>query len=203
MSPWVETIWIHNGRVQNLHYHQARFDATRRAHYESAPLIALSPLITRHHLSQDTKCRIIYRDTIQDIQYSPYEWRPIRTLTIVEHNTITYPYKSLHRPELDTLFSRRGSADEILIVKNGLFTDAYYFNLVFKNENGFFTPKTPLLPGTMRQKLMDKGVIQPMDISVEDLSKFQSIHLVNAFNPLYRAQGLGVAITNGAITNYE
>ena len=191
MSPWVETIWIHNGRVQNLRYHQARFDATRHAHYESASPIALSPLITRHHPTPDTKCRIIYTDTIQDIQYSPYEWRPIRTLAIVEHNTITYPHKSLHRPELDTLFSQRGSADEILILKNGLFTDAYYFNLVFKNENGFFTPKTPLLPGTMRQKLIDSAIIRPMDISVDDLPKYHAIHLINAFNPLSRSQGLG------------
>ncbi|MBK8850141.1 MAG: aminotransferase class IV [Saprospiraceae bacterium] len=191
MSPWVETIWIRHGRVQNLRYHQARFDATRRAHYESVPPISLSPLILRDHTSADIKCRIIYTDTILDIQYSPYEWRPIRKLTIVEHNTITYPYKSLHRPELDTLFSQRGSADEILILRNGLFTDAYYFNIVFKNENGFFTPKTPLLPGTMRQKLIDKGVIRTMDISLDDLSTFQSIHLINAFNPLGRFQGLG------------
>lgn len=186
MSPWVETIWIRNGRVQNLRYHQARFDNTRRDHYESAPPISLSTLINRHHPYTDIKCRIIYTDTIQDIQYSPYEWRPIRTLAIVEHNTITYPHKSLHRPELDALFSNRGSADEILIVKNGLFTDAYYYNLVFQNDNGLFTPKTPLLPGTMRQKLIDKGIIQPMDISIDDLSKYHSIHLINAFNPLGR-----------------
>ena len=191
MSPWVETIWIRNGRVQNLRYHQARFDATRRAHYESVPPISLSPLISRQHPFTDTKCRIIYTDTIQDIQYSAYEWRPIRILAIVEHNSITYPYKSLHRPELDTLFSRRGSADEILIVKNGLFTDAYYYNLVFQNDKGLFTPKTPLLPGTMRQKLIDSAIIRPMDISVDDHSKFQSIHLINAFNPLGRSQGLG------------
>ncbi|MBK8109257.1 MAG: aminotransferase class IV [Saprospiraceae bacterium] len=191
MSPWVETIWIRHGRVQNLRYHQARFDATRRAHYESVPPISLSPLISRNHPTADTKCRILYTDTILDIQYSPYEWRSIRTLAIVEQNTITYPYKSLHRPELDTLFSRRGSADEILILRNGLFTDAYYFNIVFKNDNGLFTPKTPLLPGTMRQKLIDSGIIRPMDISVDDLPKYHSIHLINAFNPLGRSQGLG------------
>ena len=61
----------------------------------------------RHHPHTDTKCRIVYTDTIQEIQYSPYEWRPIRTLAIVEHNTITYPYKSLHRPELDALSQPR------------------------------------------------------------------------------------------------
>ena len=192
MSPWVETIYIRNGRVQNLRYHQARFDATRRAHFEAAPRIDLSPLLQRAWASAHTKCRIIYSDTIRDIQYTPYEWHPIQNLAIVEHNTITYPYKSLHRPELDNLYSQRGTADEILILRNGLFTDAYYYNLVFRNAKGLFTPKSPLLPGTMRQQLLDRGIIRPMDISMDDLPNFQSIHLINAFNPLGGETGIGI-----------
>ena len=192
MYPWVETIWIHKGRVQNLPYHQRRFDATRRHHFHYAPSIQLSPLLSRHHPETDIKCRILYTDTIQDIQYTPYEWRPIHNLAIVEHNTIQYPYKSTHRPELDALYTQRGTADEILILRNGLFTDAYYYNLVFQNKDGLFTPKTPLLPGTMRQKLLDKGTIQPKDISFDDLRDYDSVHLINAFNPLGRSEGIGI-----------
>ena len=202
MYPWVETIWIHKGRVQNLPYHQRRFDATRHAHFQFVSNIDLSPLISRHHAASDIKCRILYTDTIQDIQYTPYEWHPIHTLAILEHNTIHYPYKSTHRPDLDTLYTQRGNADEILILRNGLFTDAYYYNLVFQNKEGLFTPKTPLLPGTMRQKLLDKGVIQVRDISLDDLRDYDTVCLINAFNPLWsQLQITRLRITNCEITN--
>jgi 4-amino-4-deoxychorismate lyase len=197
MYPWVETIWIHKGRVQNLPYHQRRFDATRRHHFHYAPSIQLSPLLSRYHSETDIKCRILYTDTIQEIQYSPYEWRPIHNLAIVEHNTIQYPYKSTHRPELDALYTQRGTADEILILRNGLFTDAYYYNLVFQNKDGLFTPKTPLLPGTMRQKLLDKGIIQTRDISFDDLRDYDTVHLINAFTPLSRADGISIGQIQG------
>ncbi|MBK7223525.1 MAG: hypothetical protein IPH94_20150 [Saprospiraceae bacterium] len=39
--------------------------------------------------------------------------------------------------------------------------------------------------------MIDSGIIRPMDISLDDLPKYHAIHLINAFNPMGRGEGLG------------
>ncbi|MBK6364984.1 MAG: hypothetical protein IPF52_16435 [Saprospiraceae bacterium] len=45
---------------------------------------------------------------------------------------IEYPYKWVERPELDEVFRQRGNTDEIINIRKGWVTDAYYYNLVLK-----------------------------------------------------------------------
>ena len=67
------------------------------------------------------------------------------------------------------------------MIKNGFITDSSYANIVLKADNVVFTPKNPLLNGTKRQKLIDQKEIIPIEIKVEDLVKFSSFAIINAF----------------------
>jgi 4-amino-4-deoxychorismate lyase len=52
--------------------------------------------------------------------------------------------------------------------------------VVFKKSGTWFTPESPLLPGTMRQRLLDKGLIKTEMIRKEDIETFECFKLINA-----------------------
>ena len=99
-------------------------------------------------------------------------------------NHISYGYKYLNRSELEALYKLRGSCDDILIVKEGCLSDSYYANIAFWDGRDWFTPDTPLLPGTMRAALLDQGLLQVARIVPGDMKNFQKIRLINAMNDL-------------------
>lgn len=126
------------------------------------------------------KTRIIYDTEIRNIEFIYYKPRLVHSLKLIHDNNISYAHKFLDRSHLENLFAQRGAADDILIVKNGNFTDTFYANLIFKKENRWFTPTTFLLKGTMRQSLLDTGLIQETTINVSNYNHFQSLKLINS-----------------------
>ena len=70
--------------------------------------------------------------------------------------------------------------DDIIIVKDGLITDASYANLIFWDGENWFTPNTPLLKGVQREKLLKDGLIQEKEIKPSDLASYQKVALINA-----------------------
>jgi len=98
----------------------------------------------------------------------------------VHHNRISYEFKFQNRKTIDRLFEKREDCDDILIVKGGKVTDSSFANIVFRNGKDWVTPWSPLLKGTMRQKLIETNKIQPEKILEEDIKSFQTFKLINA-----------------------
>jgi len=186
MSPYIETIRLQNGELKNLPYHQLRFERTRSqelglaSHPELAKEIPIPEGLDQGLL----KCRIIYGETIERIEYEMYIRNEPASLKLVFSNDISYGYKYLNRSELEALYKLRGSCDDILIVKEGCLSDSYYANIAFWDGRDWFTPDTPLLPGTMRAALLDQGLLQVARIVPGDMKNFQKIRLINAMNDL-------------------
>ena len=183
---FIETIRIENGKPAHLPYHQARFDRTRRHHYPKAAVIDLAAAITPPDIDGILKCRILYDREILKIDYTPYTPRPVRTLELVESD-IDYAFKYADRAALDALFAQRGDADDILIVKNGRVTDTTIANIAFLKNGVWYTPDTPLLPGTTRARLLDEGRLTPVTVTPDVLDTFESFALLNAmigFHPV-------------------
>ena len=126
------------------------------------------------------KTRIIYDTIIRNVEFVYYRPRPVQSLKLIHANDISYAHKFLDRSHLENLFTQRGVADDILIVKSGNFTDTFYANLIFKKENRWFTPSTFLLKGTMRQSLLDVGWIEETSINISNYNQFQSLKLINS-----------------------
>ncbi|PXV68946.1 4-amino-4-deoxychorismate lyase [Dysgonomonas alginatilytica] len=178
---FVESIKVKDGVFYNLPLHIARLNRTAMHFFGSAPVLKLLEDMIPEALKVGlVKCRVTYGSQIVSIEFEPYVFRRISSLTLVEGNAIDYTYKSADRSALNTLFSRKATGDDILIVKNGLIADTSFANVVFRNSKGFFTPKSYLLGGTKRQYLLGKGIIRETDISVDDLSSFSKIYLINA-----------------------
>jgi len=189
MSRCIETIQVLNGQLRNLEFHQERFERTRsklmglRKHPLLAEQIQLPDGLEKGLL----KCRVIYEKEILRIEYEPQQLREVHTLQLVYSDSIKYGFKYEDRSALETLFLQRGNCDDILVVKKACITDSFYANAIFWDGNGWLTPDTPLLPGTMRASMLRLDLIKEERITPDDLPRFQKLKLINAMNDLEQA----------------
>lgn len=175
-----EAIKIKDGIVYNLAYHQARVDRTLAVfggqQVNLRQLLADLPDSVREGLF---KCRLVYGKQPESLEFIPYVFRRIESVALVVEDEIDYGYKFTDRRMLEQLLKQSGQ-DEIIIVKQGLVTDASSSNLVFESSEGLFTPDSCLLQGTKRQCLIDTGRISEKRISVEDIHQYDSVRFINA-----------------------
>lgn len=182
MSRFLESICINKKIAENLPLHQARMNRTIRDHYgRNAKPPNLHRAINTKNLDPNVryKCRILYDREISSIEFHSYNPKIIHTLECVIHNTIDYGYKFENRTDLNKLAASSGK-DEIIIIKNGYITDSSYSNLAFLKEGIWYTPSTPLLEGTKREKLIKEGIIQEIRITTRNIKSFEKVKLVNA-----------------------
>jgi len=181
-----ETICIKNGSIQHLSLHQMRLNRSQEALFEHFEPIDLGAVLHPPSGSGTLKCRVVYNENLLDISYEPYRPRVVHSLRIVE-SQIDYDYKFSNRDALDELYARRDGADDILIIRDGLVTDTSIANIAFLKGRQWVTPKTPLLRGTTRERLIRSGFLIPRDIRVGEIGTFDAFALLNAmigFDPV-------------------
>ena len=188
MYPLFETLCIENGKIQNIDLHQARYERSLREYYgkSAVKIFNLFSLIQPPALLQNRliRCRINYNDKTTQIQYFEYHRKIYRTFQPIICDDIEYGLKYSDRCLINTLFAQRGACDEIIIIKNGKVTDCSIGNLIFRQEKKWYTPDSPLLLGTQREKLLREGKIQERTIFQEDIVNFDEIKIINAMNTL-------------------
>ena len=181
MSRLFETIRICDGEPCNLSLHEKRLNSSRQILSGSTGTISLADHI---RVPDDCRtgiyrCRVIYEETIISTEFIPYLPAAVHSLKIVHADEIDYSLKYLDRTCLTGLIDR-DVADDVLIVKKGCITDTSYSNIVFTDGRQWVTPDTPLLRGTMREKLLREGAIEEERITVGDLDRFTHFRLINA-----------------------
>ena len=186
MSQLVESIAAKDGVLPLQYWHQERYDRTRKALWGLGP----EPMALPNLNDTDPglhKLRVLYDHSgVCQIEIAPYQIRKIKQVGICKSDVISYPYKYVQRPALDELRQYWLGLDEILIVKNQYFTDAYYYNLVFEDAEGYYwTPSKPLLHGVRRACLLSNGLIEKRDIHISDLHHYTTIHFINALTDLH------------------
>ena len=192
----LESIKVHHGQWHNLSYHEERIHRAQQALFGKITFACLADQLILPKPAQQGlyKCRIVYSQAIEQIEFLPYHQRPVRTLRRVHCDTIDYSHKYADRSVLDELFAQRGHCDDVLIIKNGLVTDTSYANVVFYDGQQWVTPAQPLLRGTQRQYLLDAGLIREAVIKENDLARFLQFQIVNAFHAFpavsYPASGI-------------
>lgn len=175
----LETICIKNGAIQHLAFHQARLDRSRAALFDKCAPIDLAGYIHPPSGEGTLKCRVLYEREILDINYQPYRPRSVRRLKTIDASP-DYAHKYSDREVLEDLFARRGDADDILIVRDGLITDTSIANIAFLKKGRWYTPKRPLLRGTTRERLVRSGFLIPRDIGIEEIDTYEAFALLNA-----------------------
>lgn len=182
MSRLIESIKLRNGEFYNLRYHEARMRHSLSAIFGHSPDQRLEKYLLECDPPEKGlyKCRIVYDAVSRKVSFDPYEPRAIGTVRAVEDDSISYPYKFEDREAINRLFLRRDGCDDVLIIKTGKVTDCSYSNIVFRKGQEWFTPDTPLLPGAMRQKLIDENKIRTREILAEDIRSFDGFKIINA-----------------------
>jgi len=177
----LETICFEEGNYPLLQWHQDRINYAFEECYQSANKPHnLAKILPKLKKNQKFKVRFLYHESGFTLETHEYNHRLIETVQCVHDNEISYPHKFQDRKELQKLYDLRGDADEILIIKGGLVTDAFYYNAVFWDGQNWVTPKSHLLPGTRRQYLLDHGRIKAINIGINDLVNFEKLSLINA-----------------------
>jgi 4-amino-4-deoxychorismate lyase len=174
----LETIKIENGVACNLAYHQRRCDRSRKALFHTEEILDLAAAIKPPEQGL-YRCRILYHNSIQHIEYLPYEPKEIAKLKIVASD-IDYQYKYADREQFHQILDRYPKVDEVIIEKGGLLTDTTIANIALYDGNAWYTPRTPLLAGTMRENLLEKGLLIPKDIPKTSLHQYTQVALINA-----------------------
>lgn len=187
MCRFIETIRVENGRALSLPYHQKRVNESLLMTGGGNIRLSLSGLLGNLPAAEGVfKARIVYDNAgkVLEQSMSPYTPKKVRTLRLVDCDDIDYSLKYADRTMLNALAARADGADEIIIVRHGKLTDTSYSNIALYDGKNWFTPRTPLLRGTMRQSLIDEGVIQEADITPADLGRYSQVSLINAMMPL-------------------
>ncbi len=182
MPRFIETIKLQDGEFYNLKYHQSRLEFTFSRFFSGSTTFNLKQEldeIARPMLGL-FKCRVVYEEKINKITFQPYTIKPIQSFKLVEANDIEYNFKFENRDQLNDLYNLKGLADDIIIVKNGLVTDSSYANLIFKRGDDWITPESPLLLGTMRQKLIDENKVKCGTVLIEDICRYEKVKLINS-----------------------
>jgi 4-amino-4-deoxychorismate lyase len=194
----LESIQIRNGILMNANYHQGRMDSSSKTLFGKRVDFNLSDLkILLEYQKDIVKCRILYKSAVEHIEFEPYTPKKINSLKIVFNRSISYSHKFADRSLITELLKQKGTADDILIVKNGQITDTSYSNVVFRKGSEFYTPTTFLLNGTKRQQLLNDGLIKEKDISLDDIAGMDDIILINSMLEL----DSGVSLKISSITS--
>ncbi|WP_024791394.1 aminotransferase class IV [Lebetimonas sp. JS032] len=177
---FIETVLVKNGKIQNLDYHLKRMEKTIKHFFKSETLKVKSEKLNFDKLT-NARVRITYSyDGIRNIEVFPFKKRNFRKFKIVEIG-FNYPFKYKNRKAFSILHSTSSiDFDEFILVKNSLITDTTISNLAFFTGSEWITPKYPLLKGTKRQELLEKGLIKKENIHIYDLPYFKKMAMINA-----------------------
>lgn len=178
---FIETLKIKEGQFIHPGYHLNRMKATQEEVFGfHIPVRISNNMIPADKRQGIVKCRILYGQDIQQINFETYHPKIIRSLKIVESNQTDYHLKYADRTVLTNLLSKRQKCDDILIVREKEITDTSYSNVVLFDGKEFHTPSSYLLNGTRRRYLLESGRIKESRITTKDLKYFEKLFLINA-----------------------
>ena len=182
----LETIYLKNGQFQNIEYHNQRFNDAQLEIFGIIKKTDLSKIIEipSDYRGGIFRCRVIYEKDIQEVTFTPYLYKVIQSLKLIDIGDWDYQHKYADRSFMKQLLENNPEADEVIMTKNGFITDCTIANLAFYDGKNWFTPSTPLLRGTKRSQLLDKVLITEREIRVTDIYQYEGVCLINCFRNL-------------------
>lgn len=173
MCRLVETVKLKDGIFENMELHNERFNNSRKSLFKVYEPIDLNEMLKLQEYKKTGifKCRVIYNQEIIKVEFIPYILKQVQSLKVIKAE-IDYTYKYEERTNINKIFELRENCDDILIVKNGRFTDTSSANIAFFDNVRWYTPLNPLLKGTEREKLLRSKLIFEEDLKLNDLKRF-------------------------------
>lgn len=194
MYPLFETLCVMDGAIQNLEWHQKRYERSYLSFYSKKAPEALTEGVTvpTEFSTSISKLRISYNEFSKKVEFEKSTFVIGKTLKLVHFDDIDYSLKYSDRGQLKILFAQRGTCDDVLIIKGGMITDTAYANIVFTDGIKWVTPSTPLLKGTCRARLLAENSIEADEVSEKDLKNFVGFNLINAMHDLDKSSHIKI-----------
>ncbi|HDZ6717570.1 TPA: aminotransferase class IV, partial [Mannheimia haemolytica] len=188
--PLFETLSIIDGKVQNLQYHQQRFEQATQEYFGCEPRFSLADILVVPEASQRGKvrCRIDYNATEFELKFFIYSPKKVERFRLVEVENWDYHLKFSDRKRFDLLPILQN--EEVIILNNGYVSDCSIGNLLFLKQGIWYSPQHYLLKGTQLSKLLDEGKVVLAKIAKQDLHQYEKIMLINALNPFEEPRAL-------------
>ncbi|HOJ34229.1 MAG TPA: aminodeoxychorismate synthase component I [Candidatus Hydrogenedentes bacterium] len=154
--------------------------------------------ITEKNLKQ-TKCKSKVRLRLSQKGNVSIDIEPLRAPKIprvglsrirVEPNNVFLYHKTTNRTIYEDALRSRPDCDEVILVNTKEeITEASIANIVLATDTGYFTPPVEcgLLPGTFREYLLKRGIIQETVLTQNDLEKARAVWLINSVRKWYPA----------------
>ena len=183
MSQFIESIKVEDQKIFLTELHQKRMNETF-SNFGKACKIDIHSLFLNLEHDEDGlyKFRILYDlDNQFKTQVLPYAISEHDNFELAIDNEIDYRLKSADRIQFQKM-KENSDADEVIIVKDNQITDTSYSNLLFLKDKTWFTPKTYLLNGVMRQHLLASKKIKETEITLDNIKDFSHFQLINALN---------------------
>jgi 4-amino-4-deoxychorismate lyase len=180
----LETLLIKDAKILHLNYHQQRLNQTFSKLFPQHKAFNLKELIELPKDEDSYRCRFIYCETdyaIQFIPYKPYYYSKYAFVPI----DFNYDFKFEDRSKINDAKKELAEDCEAIFVKNGLITDTAISNIACLINSQWLTPKSPLLFGTTRARLLDEKKLQLADISVDACQNAEKIAFFNALTGFY------------------
>jgi 4-amino-4-deoxychorismate lyase len=176
----IETLLFKNGKISNLEFHLKRVKNTCRYYKWKFDDSWKNIEKTLKPAQNPARVRITYNHNgISSIEYFPIKKRNFKKFKVTDID-FNYFIKKKNRKYFESLFSRYPEYDEFILIKNSLVTDTTISNLAFFDGKEWLTPKYPLLKGTKRDELLQKGFLKEINIHKYDLKHFKKIAMLNA-----------------------
>ena len=180
MSLFFETIKVQNSVIYNLKLHNERLNRTRKKFYHDTKEIDLKDFISPPKDNRLYRCKVVYDSCIKSVDFYPYEEREIKSFKIV-YSDIEYDYKYHDRSKIDNLFAKKEACDDILIVDHhDRLRDTSIANIAIMIDGIWWTPKNPLLKGTMREKFLRDNILYEKELFVKDIENIENFAIMNA-----------------------
>lgn len=183
MSQFIESIKVEDQKIFLTELHQKRMNDTFSNFGKECKIDIQSLFLNLEHDEDGLyKFRIEYDlENNFKTQIVPYAISEHEDFELVIDNEIDYTFKSADRTQFRKLKNDSGAA-EIIIIKENQITDTTYSNLLFLKDKTWFTPKTYLLNGVMRQSLLASKKIKETEITLNNIKEFSHFQLINALN---------------------
>ena len=191
MFLFFETIKIKNSKIYNLKYHNHRVNRTISEVFSKKSNLNLKEYIKLPKDETLYKCKLTYSTKIENITLEPYKMKRFKNFICIESD-IQYPYKSVNREEFEKLTELNKEYDEIIIIKDNLLTDTTIANIALYNGLKWFTPKTPLLEGTLRASLIEQKLLKTKDLDKKALKSCVKIAIMNAIIGFYELKDIKI-----------
>ncbi|QNS15125.1 aminotransferase class IV family protein [Mannheimia bovis] len=188
--PLFETLSIIDGNIQNLPYHQQRFEQAVWEYFSCEPTFTLAQILVVPEAYQQGKvrCRIDYNASAFEITFFPYSPKQVERFRCVEVENWDYHLKFSDRKRFDLLNILQN--EEVVIINNGNVSDCSIGNLLFLKDGVWYSPQDYLLKGTQLTRLLEEGKVYLTKITQADLGQYEKIMLINALNPFNECRAL-------------